>query len=267
MTLGWRVTAGFLFTSALLLAFQASRRPVPRSLLEYDMERPTADPEDAREKAEYTFIRTRYRTSPVWGDYPFWGMDANRAERQFVRGVRRLTRIQTRSVEEIVDLGSEELHNWPWIYAVEVGRWDVSPEEAKRMREYFDRGGFLMVDDFHGSLQWAIFMRGLERIFPDRAPVDLPPDHPIFHVIYDNDDKFQVPGIQYFRTRKVYEEDGVEPRWRAILDDKGRVQVAICHNMDLGDAWEWADEPEYPEKWASMAYRLGINYLVYSMTH
>jgi hypothetical protein len=63
------------------------------------------------------------------------------------------------------------------------------------------------------------------------------------------------------------ERGGIEPHFRAILDDKGRVIVGIFFNMDLGDAWEWADLPEYPEKYASMAFRLGINYIIYSMTH
>src|SRR5688572_5410830 len=88
-----------------------------------------------------------------------------------------------------------------------------------------------------------------------------------FHVLYNLNERFQVPGRRYVRSGITYERDGVESRWRAILDDKGRVQVAICHNMDLGDAWEWADYPEYPERFASLAYRIGINYIVYSMSH
>jgi hypothetical protein len=81
------------------------------------------------------------------------------------------------------------------------------------------------------------------------------------------DERFQVPGRQYVRSRRTFEQDGVTPRWRGILDDQGRVQVAICHNMDLGDAWEWADDPRYPEPFTALAYRIGINYIVYAMTH
>jgi hypothetical protein len=106
-----------------------------------------------------------------------------------------------------------------------------------------------------------------------RARVSRPagggPDNrePIFHVLYDLDDRFQVPGAQWFRSGRTYEQDGFEARWRGIYDDKGRLMVAICHNMDLGDAWEWSDDPEYPEKWASLAYRIAVNYTIYSMTH
>ena len=63
------------------------------------------------------------------------------------------------------------------------------------------------------------------------------------------------------------EQDGVKEKWGGIYDDKGRIVVAICHNMDLGDAWEHADLPQYPERYTSMAYRIGLNYIIYSMTH
>jgi hypothetical protein len=144
---------------------------------------------------------------------------------------------------------------------VEVGGWELSDAQAKRLRDYLDRGGFLMVDDFHGTYEWAAFMASLERVFPDRPVVDIQGDDPIFHVLYDIDDRVQVPGRQYLYSGRTYERDGVEARWRAVYDDKGRIQVAICHNMDLGDAWEWADDPSYPERFASTAYKIGINYL------
>ena len=124
-----------------------------------------------------------------------------------------------------------------------------------------------MVDDFHGTREWSVFTESLVRVFPDRPIVDLEEDNPVFSVVYDLHKRVQVPGRQYMYSGRTYERDGVEPRWRAIFDDKGRIQVAICHNMDLGDAWEWADHPEYPEPYASLAYRIGINYLIYSMTH
>ena len=110
-------------------------------------------------------------------------------------------------------------------------------------------------------------MRGLKKVFPDRPIIDIENINAIFHVLFTISTSLQVPGRQFLYSGRTYEQDGVEPKWRAIFDDKGRIQVAICHNMDLGDAWEWADVPDYPEKYASLAYRIGINYLVYSMTH
>ena len=232
----------------------------------YEMQNPVSDPPDADEKTEYTFARLRYESGSR-RRRGGWGTDANKAERQFVQGVRRLTRIHTKSVEQVIDINSDEMYDWPWLYAVEVGSWYVNEIQARRLRDYLDRGGMLMVDDFHGTYEWAAFEDSLRRIFPDRPIVDLEDDHPIFHGLYDLKQRFQVPGRQYLYSGQTYEDDGVEARWRAVLDDKGRVLVAICHNMDLGDAWEWADHPYYPERFASLAYRIGINYIVYSMTH
>src|SRR5204863_2716581 len=142
------------------------------------------------------------------------------------------------------------------LYAVEVGHWTLTEEQGKKLRNYLDRGGFLMVDDFHGTREWEQFMDGLKKIFPDREVIDLPDGEPIFHVLYDLDNKFQVPGQQFVWSGRTYERDGYEAQWRAVLDEKGRVQVGICHNMDLRDAREWADDPQYPEKYASLAYRI-----------
>jgi len=231
-----------------------------------EMQNPAPDPPDAREKTEYAFARLRYRSAGGWRRSS-WGTDSNKAEQHFVQGVRRLTRVHTRSSEQIIDIDSPEIFEWPWLYAVEVGHWELSDPQAKRLREYLDRGGFLMVDDFHGSNEWNVFADGLARIFPDRAAVDIDDAAQIFHLMYDLEKRFQVPGRRYIYSGQTYERDGVDPRWRAIYDARGRIQVAICHNMDLGDAWEWADDPRYPEPFASLAYRLGINYLVYSMTH
>ena len=102
-------------------------------------------------------------------------------------------------------------------------------------------------------------MNGMRQVFPDRQVEDVDSKDEIFHVLYDLDDRFQVPGEQYIRTGRTYEKDGYVPKWRAIRDDKGRIMVGICFNMHLGDAWEWADDPDYPETFASMAFREGLN--------
>lgn len=226
-------------------------------------------PADAGEKTEWVFGRLRYDSGGgrrYWGGGA-WATDFPKADRQFVQGVRRLSRLHSRSVEQVVDINKDEIYNVPWLYAVEVGNWTLNDDQAKRLRQYLLRGGFMMVDDFHGTEQWADFMDSLRRVFPDREVVDLENRDQIFHVVYDLDDRFQVPGIQMFRSGRTYERDGIDPKWRGITDEKGRVMLAICHNMDLGDAWEWADHPNYPEHYASLAYRIGINYITYAMTH
>ncbi len=199
-----------------------------------------------------------------------WSRDYPKADRQFLIALKRLTRINAKSVEQVVDLDSEgpdAIENFPWVYAVQVQTWTFSEPEAKRLREYLLKGGFIMVDDFHGATDWEHFMNGMLMVFPDRPIEDLTDKDEIFHVLYDLTERFQVPGEQYVGTGRTYEKDGYIPEWRAIKDDRGRVMVAICHNMHLGDAWEWADDPRYPEKFASLAFRMGINYVMYGMTH
>jgi hypothetical protein len=236
-------------------------------------------PSDFNQKTDWTRARLRY---PDITGYPsvarfysngeqfpgYWTMDYPRSDRHLLSGVKRLTRIDTRAAEQVVSLdGSDDIYNWPMLYAVEVGHWLLGDKEARQLREYLLRGGFLMVDDFHGVDEWDVFVSSMRRVFPDRQIVDIPNEDPIFHTLYDLDERFQVPGAVYFRTGRTYENGGIEPHWRAIYDDKGRIMVAICHNMDLGDAWEHADNPRYPEKWTSLAYRLAMNYFVYDLTH
>ncbi len=257
------VPLALIFCSLAVFAFQAGFRQFPR--LEDD---PAPLPPDAYEKTEWAFARLMYPSGRYGRWYRgTWPTDYPKADRQFVQGVRRLTRIHVRSTEQVVDLDSDEIFNWPWVYAVEVGHWSLTDPQCRKIREYLLRGGFLMVDDFHGTMEWEVFMESMSRIFPDRPVVEIENKDAIFHVLYDLDERVQVPGIQYWYSGRTYEKDGMVPHWRGIYDDKGRVMVAICFNQDNGDAWEWADSPRYPEKWASQAYRMGINYIVYAMTH
>jgi len=110
-----------------------------------------------------------------------------------------------------------------------------------------------------------VFEERMKQVFPDRPIVEIEDDDAIFHTVYDLKDKFQVPGAAHLR--QGYKNDGKGAHWRAIYDDKGRIMVAISYNSDLGDAWEWADEPNYPERFASLATRVGVNDLIYAMTH
>lgn len=225
-------------------------------------------PVDIHEKAEWAFARFHFHLGTAGYGYHSWAADYPKADRQFVAGLRRLTRINARAMEQVVDASSDDLFNWPWIYEEHAGGgWDFSDEEAARMREYLVKGGFLFADDSHGDYEWEGLIRGLRKIFPDREIEDLNDNDEIFHTVYDLDERFQIRGTRFVWGGRSYGPDMKMPKWRAIRDDKGRVMVAICHNSDVGDAWEWADSPNYPEKETSLAYRIGINYIVYSLTH
>jgi hypothetical protein len=247
--------------SSGLLAFQRG------GYIEMDGE---SFPPDGTEKVEWIFSRFHYSASnqfDYFGVFHRWAADYPKSDRQFLMGVRRLTRIDTRPTGQVLDADSRELLNYPWLYVEDAGRWLLSEQGAARLREYLLRGGFLFADDTHGDEEWQIFLNGLQMIFPDRPIEDLKNDDEIFHIMYDLDDRVQIPGTRYIWGNRSYTPDSAVPRWRAIRDDKGRIMVAICHNSDVGDAWEWADSPHYPERAAGLAYRIGINYIIYGMTH
>jgi hypothetical protein len=195
-----------------------------------------------------------------------WTQDYPRADRHFSRALRRLTRVHVRSVEQPVSLDDgDEVYNWPWIYAVQVGEWGPTDAQCRKLRDYLLRGGFFMADDLHGTFEWQVFEERIKKVFPDRAIVEIPDGDAAFHVIYDLNERYQLPGRAHLRLG--YKNDGIGAHWRGIYDDKGRLMVAISYNSDVGDAWEYADDPVYPEKFASLAIRLGVNYVVYAMTH
>ena len=196
------------------------------------------------------------------------------AEHFFMEGLRRLTLVDGMAVSlysgsggERLSLTEDNVFDYPFMYAVEVGYWQLSDEEAGILRDYLLRGGFLMVDDFHGSQQWAGFMASMQKVFPDRPVVDIKDDNEVLHVLYDLDERIQIPGLAALYDGVTYEGDGVDPTWRGVYDDDGRLIVAINHNMDLGDALEHADTPDYPENMTAMAYRFAVNYVIYAMTH
>ena len=223
---------------------------------------------------EFQFARLAYNTNPYaqtrgygWGRRQMWQTDWPDAEHHFSKGVSRLTRIDAAAEGQILTALDEDIFDYPWIYAVEVGHWSLNRREADNLRDYLLRGGFLMVDDFHGSYEWAGFVASMEKVFPDRPIVDIGQNDPVFHAVYDLNHRIQIPSRMFIYSGVTWEKDGYTPHWRGIYDDDGRLMVAINHNMDIGDAWEHADWPDYPENMTALAYRFGINYLVYAMTH
>jgi hypothetical protein len=237
-------------------------------------------PDDWQQKGEWAFARLMFPGGPndgyrgrFDGDFrrglSLWTQDYPRADRHFSLALRRLSRIHVRSVEQPINVEEgDDVYNWPWLYAVQVGEWGLTESEAKILRDYLLRGGFFMADDFHGNREWQMFEKRIRYVFPDRPIVDIPDRDAIFHTVFDLDDKFQIPGAEHlYQGCKACSDGGVGAHWRGIYDDKGRIMVAISYNSDVGDAWEFADDPGYPEKFANLAIRLGVNYVVYAMTH
>lgn len=248
---------------------------------------------NGRKDAEFHFARMIYKDLPGRGRGGFgrgfrrggsrggalgdslprgwWRQDWPRAETHLRQAVQRLTRIDD-GASVTVDLHDSRLFDYPLLYATQVGYWDLSDDEIAMLREYLLRGGFLMTDDFWGESEWQVFAETMARLFPNRPIVEIPGgDETVLHVLYDIDSFTQIPGLRHLRwgydatTGRI---PGLpEPHWRGIYDDDGRLMVAINYNQDVGDAWEEADTPGYPEPMTALAYRVAINYIIYAMTH
>jgi hypothetical protein len=227
-------------------------------------------PKDWNQPAEWIFTRLKYPDIARFqnGIDLYWTMDYPRGDRHLAQGVERLTLVDARSVEQVTELdGSDDIYNWPFLYAVEVGMWDLDDEQAGQLRTFLDRGGFLMVDDFHGDAEWDNFEFVLDKVLPGHEVIDLDARDQVFHTVADVKELLQIPSAQYMQSGVTYEKGGVIPRFRAIKDARGRIRIVICHNMDLGDAIEHSDNPAYPERFSQVGYRVMTNYVVYALSH
>lgn len=198
-----------------------------------------------------------------------WAVDYPRGDRYYAKILRRLTTIDVRSVEQPVNLeDGDDVFDWPYLVVGLAGSWDLDDAMVAKLRDYLLRGGFLFCDSFFGSGQWEGFAEGMRRIFPDRPIVDLADDHPLFHTVYNLTHRPQVPNMNsLLGGGGGYLSDGDTPHWRAILDDDGRVMVAIAFNNDVSDSFQWADDPDYPAESAALGLRMGVNFAVYALTH
>jgi hypothetical protein len=238
------------------------------------LQQPSSDQPDAEGDA-FTFVRIQYDNAGGgldddwgWGRRGTWRIDYPDADLNFLRGVRRLTNIHINSSPAVLRLDDDRIFEYPFLYMLELGRNGgprFTEKETQNLREYLLRGGFLLIDDFWGTLEWDTFYRAFVTVFPDRLMIELDKDHQIFHCFFDIEGPQMIPAVWNFQN---YAEQDVERAHnRAILDDDGRVMVLINWNSDMGDGWEHTYHPSYPTKYANLAYQLGINYLIYAMTH
>jgi len=243
-------------------------------------------PPDYLQPGEFVFARLMYPTHPqgILGGRRFgfgrpgdwreggtsWTQDYPRADRHFLMALRRLTRLSARSVEQPVNLeDGDDVYNWPCLAAGEMGDWKLTPDMAAKLRDYLLRGGFLILDDFWGPEEWARFDESMKLVFPDREIVEIDDADPVFHAVYDLKDRYQILGQWALGGRggMSYRVDGTHAQWKGIYDDHHRLMVVMSFNSDVGDSWEWADDPRYPEPFSALGMRIGVNDVIYSMTH
>ncbi len=233
----------------------------------------------------FTFCRIQYTS---YGEdpgenvpYARWTIDFPDSDRHFSWRLSELTTINVAKDEAgefktaVVRLTDPELYNYPFIYLIEPGDLIFSEEEVLALRNYLLRGGFLMVDDFWGKDEWANWEEQFSRVLdPVKFPMEeLSLSHPIFSCVFDIKEKPQVTTPWHWRAfGGGTSERGAESavvHYKGVHDEKGRLMAVICHNTDLGDGWEreGVDEEYFREISAKRAYPMGINIVVYALTH
>jgi hypothetical protein len=202
--------------------------------------------------SEFIFARWAHSSGSGWNhDYP----DAEEHINQIMKEATGVHVEQTSY--RIVPMRSQEIFDYPFGYISEPGQMWLTDEEVKNFREYVDRGGFVMLDDFDGQRQFTVMRQNIERVFPDREMIRLDDNHPILHTYYD---------IISLYVESPYAVGGPAVFY-GINDDAGNLRVIICFNNDIGDFWEWIDQPTYALKPSAEALKLGVNFVLYAFTH
>ena len=221
---------------------------------------------------EFYFSRVFYngRRSGFYGGRGSWRTDFPRADQIFLSFIDRLVpNLDAFEQEFVVRLDDPDVRRFPFLYALEVGGMSLRPEEIQGLRDYLLAGGFLVIDDFWGDWEWARFEHEIRQVLPEYEIVDLPLDHKILTAFYEIDEIIQVPNVNSgCRGGRTDEGDNsFIPMVKGIHDSNGRLMVVINFNTDLGDAWEWADQACYPFEYSKYAYKMGVNFIVYAMSH
>lgn len=252
----------------------------PEQARENELMQKAIDP--AFKEDVFTFARLEF--TPEYG-YRFgggrqWDDDSPEADLNVIFRLYETTSLKVRPAGpqgmNVVDITTNELANYPFVYVAAAGRLLLSDADADCLRHYMLNGGFMMFDDFWGDDQWQHFYEQLKQVFPHREPVELTLDHPIFHTVFKFKKLPQIPSVGTFMRYHVsydpgwpYEEKGHDPRYYAIYDDKNRMMALICFNNHYGDGWEHeGDDQSYFDTFSEpMGYPMLINILVYAMSH
>lgn len=186
-------------------------------------------------------------------NYPYSERNLN----DFVEQTTRLD-IQTDSYK-LIELGSDEIFEYPFAYVSEPGEMELTEQEVVNLREFIDRGGFILIDDFDNRYydHMAQLREQMYRAFPDRHFERLTGDHPIFDLVFT---------VRDLKTLEPYGSGGELVYW-ALVNDQGEVAVVACLNNDLANFWEWYGNPRYPLAPATEAFRMGVNFIMHALTH
>lgn len=210
----------------------------------------------------FRFVRIKYDSGRIGGQYrggDWWSHDYPKAELNFYEAIERTTQIYIEGPPLVLTLDDDRIYEYPVLYLCEPGFWEMGEDEVDNLREYLLRGGFILFDDFGGRREWDQFYSQLKRVFPEREPVEIPPDHVIWDIYYSVD-PVAAPSLV-----GGFGRGGLEDQYFALFDDDGRMMAFICYNQDIGDGWEWPERNL--EQASTFAFQMGVNFVLYALTH
>ena len=223
-----------------------------------------SDNRDPSDPNLFQFVRIRYNGfggmigSFRMGSGPPWMHDYPRAERNFLKILLEVTRVETTPDSHLIlDLDDERILDYPFLYVSEPGYWNPTEKEIANLREYLKRGGFVVFDDFRGIAELNTLVSAMRRVDPEGTFRKLTLEDSVFHCFYDIETLNMVP---------PYRVPG-KPTFYGWFDRAGRMEAVANHNNDIGDHWEWSDQSINPIAYSNEADKFGINYVIYSLTH
>lgn len=217
----------------------------------------------------FRFVRVKYDANQGEGGRygrwrrNAWATDWPAADANLHAAIERTTNIPLAGKPIYLTLRDEAIFQYPVLYITEPGYWHIYDDEVENLRRYIDRGGFLIVDDFHDygdgitGPQWENFYNNIKRVFPDIEPVELPRDHPIWSIYYDIDPLTAVS------TKGRFDFD--DDTYYGMFDKNGRMIVVICYNQDIGDGWEWPGRNLGDA--STVSFQMAINFIMYALSH
>lgn len=210
-----------------------------------------------------TFARVRFEPRSAWQGWangmPAWGHDYPRAERNFMRILEEITTARVfADGSRIVDLDDPDLFRYPIAYLCEPGHWTLTEAEATALRSYMLKGGFVIFDDFSGY-DWSNFEQLMNRVLPGVQLIPMELAHPVFHAF------FEIESLDILESYR-----GARGEFYGVFEDNDptrRLLAIVNYNTDIGDYWEYSDVGWLPVDMSNEAYKLGVNYWMYALTH
>ena len=258
------------YAATNLITGDGGRASAPADMSRLNIARAIYDSEGGMGEAYYAY------DGRVWAR---WETDFPQGDDNFGHRLGALTRIAVNPVASSRMFTAPDLGDFPLVYMSDPGYMVISPAEKAAFARYLQNGGFVWVDDFWGDAEWQQFANVMREVLPGREWRVLPAEHPIFHTVFDlNEGMPQIPALPFASPGgSTAEPPGAHkfpagqldnPEMRAWIDDDGRIMVLATHNTDVGDGWEREAYGEwYFETFSTKSYMVGVNVVVYAMTH